>query len=541
MRRVPLFISAVLTLAPSTTMAAAGGLPLAPVQVLRGPFTAVVAGGSFLADDDGGLPSASASVDLPGGSVVESARLSWWASGAVPSSQVMLTLPSSDRPMGIEAEACDVIVSPSPSAVRYWRCSADVTNRVQAFRTLGGTWTMGGVVVDASDPVRQSGGVVGAFAVVLVVAEPALTAPHVVQVSEGLWWNRSARGAASLPFARIDAGATGGSLTIVSLEGDADVPGDGDCAGALDDATCDVVGLCNGACTADSDVLLAASAPGNPLGTVFNESTGNGLDVDTFPLGEALVGGARDDVMAFTQTGADAVLLAIAVVDVPDVDSDGDALGDVDEATIGTDPLNPDTDADGVPDGAEAWGGSPADARSTPTDPLHPDTDLDGLSDGEEDTDHDGVFDVGETRATDPDTDFDGLSDGVERLSSTYPGDACPDGHSNPLVRDTDGDGRSDGFEDKNFDGLLEDTETSPCSPDAPARPTMPPPVDGEVNTQPDAPPVDEEGRPARVALPSDGVLSGSVLWSCASSSSADATVPALVALLLAARLRRRR
>jgi hypothetical protein len=46
---------------------------------------------------------------------------------------------------------------------------------------------------------------------------------------------------------------------------------------------------------------------------------------------------------------------------------DGDALLDVEEATIGTDALNPDTDGDGYEDGAEVL-----ELGTDPLDPLDP-------------------------------------------------------------------------------------------------------------------------------------------------------------------------
>jgi hypothetical protein len=59
----------------------------------------------------------------------------------------------------------------------------------------------------------------------------------------------------------------------------------------------------------------------------------------------------------------------------PPQDTDFDLLDDVDEADLGTDPLDPDTDDDGLLDGREITVGS---------DPLNPDTDGDGLSDNVE-------------------------------------------------------------------------------------------------------------------------------------------------------------
>jgi hypothetical protein len=58
-----------------------------------------------------------------------------------------------------------------------------------------------------------------------------------------------------------------------------------------------------------------------------------------------------------------------------DPDTDNDGISDGDEVAIGTDPTNPDSDGDGLIDGDEDTLG---------TDPLDADTDNDGFSDGEE-------------------------------------------------------------------------------------------------------------------------------------------------------------
>lgn len=74
-----------------------------------------------------------------------------------------------------------------------------------------------------------------------------------------------------------------------------------------------------------------------------------------------------------------------AVVEAPPVeesvpttpgDSDGDFLPDADEAAIGTDPFNADTDADGLLDGVEVF--------ELQLGPLNPDNDGDGVLDGDE-------------------------------------------------------------------------------------------------------------------------------------------------------------
>ena len=62
---------------------------------------------------------------------------------------------------------------------------------------------------------------------------------------------------------------------------------------------------------------------------------------------------------------------------VPDPnDPDGDGLPTTQEGPIGTNPNDPDTDDDGLSDGAEV--------NTHHTDPLNPDTDGDGLKDGAE-------------------------------------------------------------------------------------------------------------------------------------------------------------
>ncbi len=82
-----------------------------------------------------------------------------------------------------------------------------------------------------------------------------------------------------------------------------------------------------------------------------------------------------------------------------------------------------DSDGDNIPDNLDP-------------DPNDPDSDNDGLSDGDEDLNHNGVFDPGETNLLDADTDDDGLSDGEEATFGT-----------NPLMADSDSDGLNDGLE----------------------------------------------------------------------------------------------
>lgn len=105
-------------------------------------------------------------------------------------------------------------------------------------------------------------------------------------------------------------------------------------------------------------------------------------------------------------------------------DDDKDGLTNAEEAALGTDPKNPDSDDDGISDGDEV--------NVYGSDPLNLDTDGDTLYDGGELVYGTGILN--------PDTDGDGLSDGEEVY--VY--------FTNPTVADTDGDGIPDGEEVRN-------------------------------------------------------------------------------------------
>lgn len=173
-------------------------------------------------------------------------------------------------------------------------------------------------------------------------------------------------------------------------------------------------------------------------------------------------------------------------------DSDNDGIIDPDEAALGTDINNPDTDGDGLSDGAETGNDSTVDPGDT--NPLDSDSDDDGLADGAEDTNGNGVVDAGETDPNDTDTDGDGIGDGIESgvtggqadpdgpgpvlgTDPAFVGDADPASTTDPLSVDTDGDGIDDGVEDANRDGQTLNTiggtggapgsgETDPSNPD---------------------------------------------------------------------------
>ncbi len=124
-------------------------------------------------------------------------------------------------------------------------------------------------------------------------------------------------------------------------------------------------------------------------------------------------------------------------------DSDNDGVTDGEELINGTDPLNPDTDGDGIPDGVENM-----------------DADGDGLNDGiDTDSDNDGIPDsveAGPMPATPVDTDGDGFADYVDRdadndgIPDSIEGstDTDADGVANYRDLDSDDDGIPDTVED---------------------------------------------------------------------------------------------
>jgi len=141
--------------------------------------------------------------------------------------------------------------------------------------------------------------------------------------------------------------------------------------------------------------------------------------------------------------------------DSPGDDWDGDGIADeVEFFVAGTNPMDMDSDDDGLCDG------------SAP--PVC----------GSEDLNNNGVVDPGETDPANPDTDGDGLTDGMESgltqpetpgtnvFSPNWRPDSDPSTTTNPTSPDTDGDGLTDGVEDADHDGRTDPGETSPASAD---------------------------------------------------------------------------
>ncbi len=195
---------------------------------------------------------------------------------------------------------------------------------------------------------------------------------------------------------------------------------DNDCDGTSDEDPVD--GLTFYA-DVDGDGHGDASAPivacEAPPGAVENADDCDDADATSYPGATELPDVLDNDCNGLADDG---------------IDTDNDGLEDYDERTQwGTDPLNPDSDGDGLDDGTEvAIGTSPttvdtdgggtgdgAEVLKDGTDPLDPaddvatDSDGDGLTDAEEDL-------LG-TDPQNPDTDGGGAGDGAEVDSGTDP------------------------------------------------------------------------------------------------------------------------
>jgi uncharacterized repeat protein (TIGR01451 family)/MYXO-CTERM domain-containing protein len=193
--------------------------------------------------------------------------------------------------------------------------------------------------------------------------------------------------------------------------------------------TCTSTGLASGASSAVTIVVAAANANA----TISNTVTVAGAAGDPNAANNT----------ATTTTGVTAVVIADAGPDANSQDTDGDGLTNGVELSLGLNPNDADSDDDGVIDGQEPSFAS--------------------------DTDGDGLI-----NALDADSDNDGLFDGTELgLPCSNPatnlalGRCIPDGDAgatktNPLVKDTDGGGATDGSEDVNRNGVVDPGERNP-------------------------------------------------------------------------------
>ena len=131
----------------------------------------------------------------------------------------------------------------------------------------------------------------------------------------------------------------------------------------------------------------------------------------------------------------------------PALDSDGDGIPDSLEETGCTNSIDADSDDDGIPDGVED-ADKDGNVDENETDPCDSDTDDDGIQDGTESGYT--LTDIG------PDTD-----------QSFFQPDEDPDSTTDPTDEDTDDDGFLDGEEDLDHDGAFEVGETDPNNPES--------------------------------------------------------------------------
>ena len=177
--------------------------------------------------------------------------------------------------------------------------------------------------------------------------------------------------------------ADGGATTTNPLEADTDMGGVSD--GAEDTNL-------NGAIEPGE---LDPNDPSDDAGAIDTDGDGLTDDLEIFLGTDPMDADSDDDGVVDGQepnpsddTDGDGIINAL------DPDSDDDGI--LDGTELGLDCSNPDSGPDCVPDG---------DSGATTTSPLDPDTDDGGVPDGDEDTDHDGVVDEGETDPNDPSDD----------------------------------------------------------------------------------------------------------------------------------------
>lgn len=189
--------------------------------------------------------------------------------------------------------------------------------------------------------------------------------------------------------------------------------------------------------TSEPFATVSIVVDGDVIGTTVADGTGAFSFTPSAPLALGDYSAVARATDRAGNEGPDSDAIEFTIV----LDTDGDGLSDEDEATLGTDPNNPDTDDDSLRDGDEVALG---------TDPLDPDSDGDFIPDGLEapgaaavDTDLDGTID-----ALDLDSDADGVLDQDEG------------------VVDSDGDGARDSIDDDDDqDGIPTRVEGVPFDP----------------------------------------------------------------------------
>jgi hypothetical protein len=181
----------------------------------------------------------------------------------------------------------------------------------------------------------------------------------------------------------------------------------------------------------DSDLIKSVSVDGGmtwsrPTALNASASTDTGADIAPVlvadSLGRWVAAWSSDDTQGGAIGSDSDILFARAAAP----DSDGDDLADLEETNLySSDPLDSDSDDDGLLDGIEVLAG---------LNPISADSDSDGLLDGVEDVNLNGLVDPGETDPGDDDSDDDGWTDGAEISAGTDPLDALSLPPSVPLA-----------------------------------------------------------------------------------------------------------
>ena len=186
----------------------------------------------------------------------------------------------------------------------------------------------------------------------------------------------------------------------------------------------------------DGDTLAVDSVTQPANGTVTVNLDGTVTYVPT-------LGYTGSDSFTYTiRDGNGGTATATVNINVGPGDSDGDGLTDTEETTRGTNPLDNDSDDDGVPDGSEpSWSD---------------DSDGDGMVNAlDSDSDNDGILDGTEMGITTP-------AAGTDLLAGMFVADADPSTTTDPLNRDSDAGGVNDGDEDTNHNGRVDAGERDP-------------------------------------------------------------------------------
>ncbi|MBK6512650.1 MAG: hypothetical protein IPG04_00680 [Polyangiaceae bacterium] len=276
----------------------------------------------------------------------------------------------------------------------------------------------------------------------------------------------------------VDAGET----DPTAGNGDDDINEDSDGDGLTDDLE-DSIGTDPNDADSDDDGILDGDEP-----NLADDSDGDGLinaldpDSDDDGLFDGTeVGNDCEDPA--TDPAADSCIAdadAGATTTSPlDPDTDDGSVSDGDEDTNhngtidgtetdpndGTDDLENDFDGDGLLNDEEVDIG---------TDPFDADSDDDGIRDGDEPNFGDDTDNDGDINALDPDSDNDGLFDGTE-VGNDCDDPATDEAAENciadadggatttdPLDADTDDGSVSDGDEDANHNGIIDEGETDP-------------------------------------------------------------------------------